>query len=195
MPDHVVPRRRDRSKEETWIRAYLERAPWGTLALAREGGAPHLNSNLFVYRPDPDRIYLHSARTGALPAALEGPEGVPGAFSVSEMGRLLPAPEALEFSIEYNGVVAMGPVRTVRDPAEAESALQDLLDKYAPHLRPGADYRPITAGEMERTAVYRMDIHGWSGKEKSVGEHPGSFGLGRVDVPFVRGPSGGPGKS
>ena len=184
MPEHVVPRRRDRSHDPEWIAEYLRRSPWGVLALAMPEGPPHVNANLFVYQDDPDRIYLHSARTGALPSALEGPEGVPGSFTTSEMGRLLPADQALEFSVEYSGLVASGTVRTVHDEAEAETALQALLDKYAPHLRPGEHYRPITADEMTRTAVFRLDVEGWSGKEKSVGEHPGSFPLERVSIPF-----------
>lgn len=183
-PEHAIPRRRDRGQEPEWIRAYLSAAPWGVLALPLPGRPPHLNSNLFVYLPDPDRIYLHSARTGALPDTLSGP-GLPGSFTAAEMGRLLPAPEALEFSVEYSAVVAEGTVTTVGDQDEAETALQALLDKYAPHLMPGRDYRPITPGELDRTRVYRMDVERWSGKEKSVGEHHGSFPLARVAMPFI----------
>jgi hypothetical protein len=83
-------------------------------------------------------------------------------------GRLLPAEEALEFSIEYGGVVVFGNAFVVDDPDEAEGGLQLLLDKYAPHLRPGRDYRPITAGELKRTSVFRLDIESWSGKRKCV---------------------------
>lgn len=185
-PEHRIPRRRDRGKEPGWIRAWLEAAPWGVLALPLEGRAPHLNSNLFVYIPEPDRIYIHSARTGALPDALSG-DGLPGSFTAAEMGRLLPAPEALEFSVEYSGVVVEGVVRTVADRGESAEALQAILDKYAPHLKPGTDYRAITEGELDRTLVYRMDVKRWSGKEKAVGEHDGSFPLPRVEIPFVAG--------
>ena len=82
------------------------------------------------------------------------------------MGRLLPANEALEFSVEYAGVMIFGTAVFVADPVEAEHGLQLLLDKYAPHLRPGQDYRPITPGELKRTAVYRITIEEWSGKQK-----------------------------
>ncbi|HSG49174.1 MAG TPA: pyridoxamine 5'-phosphate oxidase family protein, partial [Longimicrobiales bacterium] len=136
-PRHVEPRRRDRGKDEAWIRAYLAAAPWGVLAIPGDDGVPRLNGNLFVYLPDPHRIYLHSARAGALPAALHPPEESPASFTAAEMGRLLPAPEALEFSVEYSGVVVTGKARTVQDPEEARVALQALLDKYAPHLIPG----------------------------------------------------------
>jgi nitroimidazol reductase NimA-like FMN-containing flavoprotein (pyridoxamine 5'-phosphate oxidase superfamily) len=184
VTETIHPRRRDRGREEAWIRAYLERAPWGVLALAAGSEPPHLNSNLFLYRPEPDRIYLHSARAGALPAGLESEDGVPASFTAAGMGRLLPADEALEFSVEYHGVVARGRAFTVRDSQEAESALQGLLDKYAPHLRPGRDYRSIVPAEMKRTAVYRLDVEAWSGKQKAVGEHAGSFPLDPLGVPF-----------
>jgi nitroimidazol reductase NimA-like FMN-containing flavoprotein (pyridoxamine 5'-phosphate oxidase superfamily) len=184
VTETIQPRRRDRGKEEAWIRAYLERAPWGVLALASGTEPPHLNSNLFLYRREPDRIYLHSARAGALPAGLASPEGVAASFTAAGMGRLLPADEALDFSVEYHGLVARGRASTVGDPEEAESALQGLLDKYAPHLAPGRDYRPIVPEEMKRTAVYRLDVEAWSGKEKAVDEHPGSFPLEFLAVPF-----------
>ena len=98
------------------------------------------------------------------------------AFTVYETGRLLPADQALEFSIEYGGVVVFGAASVVEDPEEAEYGLQLLLDKYAPHLTPGRDYRPITADEMKRTTVFRLDIESWSGKRKFV-EHdfPGAY--------------------
>ena len=187
-PVRVEPRRRDRGKDEAWIRAYLRSAGWGVLAVgAGPDVPPHLNSNLFVHIPEPDRIYLHSARTGALPTALSSREGVPASFTTAEVGRILPAPEALEFSVEYSGVVASGRCRTVDDPVEAEAALQALLDKYAPDLRPGVDYRGIVPEELKRTAVYRLDVESWSGKEKAVGEHEGAFEVPRTAIPFPGG--------
>jgi hypothetical protein len=51
-----------------------------------------------------------------------------------------------------------------------------LLDKYFSHLRPGSDYRPITPGEREATAVYRLEISEWSAKRKLVADDfPGAF--------------------
>ncbi len=107
------------------------------------------------------------------------------AFSAVAMGRLLPAPEALEFSVEYAGVVAFGTGHIVEDREEARTALRMLLDKYAPHLTPGVDYRPTTDGELKRTAVYRIDVETWSGKQKEVTEDfPGAFSLDLPPVPF-----------
>ena len=158
-PEEV--RRRDRAKDDPWIRAFLARAATGVLATVRDG-QPYLNSNLFAYDPDRHAIYIHTAQVGKTRANVEDDERV--AFTAFEMGRLLPADEALEFSVEYDGVVAFGTGRIVDDPEEEERALQALLDKYAPHLRPGRDYRPITAEELKRTAVFRIDVTRWSGE-------------------------------
>jgi len=175
-------RRRDRAREDDWIRDYLLAAPYFTLAMVVDG-QPILNTNLFVYDPDEHAVFLHTARTGRTPDTLASPMKV--AFSASEMGRLLPADEALEFSVEYSGVVVFGKARTLTEPAEEEAALQKLLDKYAPHLRPGEHYRPITAAELKRTAVYRVDVEAWSGKEKfEAPDFEGAFELERVALPF-----------
>lgn len=180
--DVVQPRRRDRGKDDAWIRAFLGRAPIAFLAVPGDDH-PHVNSNLFVYDDERAAIYTHTARTGATSGALAEP--VPVTFSAAVMGRLLPADEALEFSVEYAGVVVHGRGSTVEDPEEKERALQSLLDKYAPHLRPGRDYRPIVPEELKRTAVYRIDIESWSGKEKAAEpDFPGAFGLEPPPVPF-----------
>lgn len=167
-------RRRDRAVEdEGWIRALLRRAPFGALATAHEG-QPFINSNLFVYDEARHAIYMHTARTGRTPENVA--RHAPVCFSVSEMGRLLPAATALEFSVEYAGVAVFGRASIIEEAEEAERALQMLLDKYFAHLRPGQDYRPITADELARTAVYRIEIDQWSGKKKEVApDFPGAF--------------------
>jgi nitroimidazol reductase NimA-like FMN-containing flavoprotein (pyridoxamine 5'-phosphate oxidase superfamily) len=102
-------------------------------------------------------------------------------FSISEMGRLLPADVALEFSVEYAGVTIFGRASIITDEAEQTYALQMLLDKYFPHLRPGQDYRAITSEELQKTAVYRIEIEQWSGKRKQVAvDFPGAFFYGNT---------------
>jgi nitroimidazol reductase NimA-like FMN-containing flavoprotein (pyridoxamine 5'-phosphate oxidase superfamily) len=178
-------RRRDRGKDERWVRAFMEAASFGFLATVDGGGQPYLNSNLFVYAGDRHCIYMHTHRTGRTRDNVQSSEKV--AFSAAAIGRLLPAPEALEFSVEYAGVVAFGEGRVVEDEEEARDALQRLLDKYAPHLEPGRDYRPTTEDELRRTAVYRIDIETWSGKQKEVEEDfPGAYELPPFPVPFPR---------
>lgn len=172
-PPHQV-RRADRTVEdEGWIRALLHRAPYGVLATEYDG-QPFINSNLFVFDEATHAIYLHTAQVGRTRANIEQNDRV--CFSVSEMGRLLPADTALEFSVEYGGVTVFGRAVIVTDEEEARHGLQLLLNKYFPHLKPGRDYRPITSEELARTTVYRVQIEHWSGKKKGAeANFPGAF--------------------
>lgn len=173
-------RRRDRAMDDAWIRAFLEAAPFGFVATVG-GGRPYIVANLFVYDPERHVIYLHGAPVGRTRTNLA--QRSPVCFSAGVMGRLLPAEEALEFSVEYASVVVFGRGRVVDDPTEAEAALQLLLDRYAPHLQPGRDYRPITAPELKRTSVYRIDVEAWSGKQKAA--PPGFEGAFHAEEPAV----------
>jgi nitroimidazol reductase NimA-like FMN-containing flavoprotein (pyridoxamine 5'-phosphate oxidase superfamily) len=175
-------RRRDRAvTDEAWIRDLLRSAPFGTLATVRDG-QPFVNMNIFVYDETANALYMHTARAGRTRGNVEAKQRV--CFGVSTMGRLLPAPTALHFSVEYAGVVVFGRATVVEDEAEAGRALQQLLDKYAPHLRPGRDYRPIQPEELAATSVYRIDIEEWSGKQKvAPADHPGAFLYGQAPSP------------
>ncbi|MBE2272380.1 MAG: pyridoxamine 5'-phosphate oxidase family protein [Anaerolinea sp.] len=166
-------RRTDRAVfDDDWIVKLLHRAPQGMLATVNNG-QPFINSNLFVYDPENHAIYTHTARIGRTRSNVEEEERV--CFSVTEMGRLLPADEALEFSVEYTGVVVFGHASIV-EGGEAERGLQLLLDKYFPHLQPGRDYRPIQPEELKRTSVFKIAVESWSGKKKEVeADFPGAF--------------------
>lgn len=181
-------RRDDRAKDDTWIRAFLDAAPFGFLAAGTNGERPFLTSNLFVYADDEHALYLHSADAGRTPERLRDPSAV--TFSAATVGRVLPARRALAFSIEYGSVIAFGTSTTVSGD-EARTALQRLLDKYSPHLQPGRDYRPITDAELARTAVYRVDIEAWSGKESPAApDFPGAHPTGLPSIPLVPDPTG-----
>lgn len=167
-------RRSDREvTDEIWIRELLHRAPIGILATAYEG-QPFLNSNLFVYDEAEHAIYTHTARLGRTRANLESEERV--CFSVYEMGRLLPAETALNFSVEYASVVVFGTASCISDEKQAIDALHLLVQKYAPHLQRDQDYRGVIPEELARTSVYRMVIEEWSGKKKvAPADFPGAY--------------------
>ena len=174
-PNHI--RKRDRAVEDdTWIRSFLRTAPYGVLATLHEG-RPFVNSNLFVFDESAHALYLHTARVGRMAANVRaGEEGVATCFSTFKMGRLLPAATAVNFSVEYEGVTAFGRASIIEDFETSRYALQMLLDKYAPHLRPERDYQPVTDEELERTAVYRINIDSWSGKRnEKPSDFPGAF--------------------
>lgn len=151
----------------------LHRAAIGVLATVNDG-QPYINTNLFVFDEAAGAIYMHTARTGRTRTNIEGDARV--CFSVSEMGRLLPADTALDMSVEYASAVIFGRASVVADEGEAKRALERLLKKYFSHLEYGKDYRSIQPDELARTAVYRIQIEEWSGKRKQVEENfPGAF--------------------
>lgn len=170
----VPVRRKDRAvADEAWIVALLNRSPLGVLATVRDG-QPFLNANLFVYDHSQRVLYLHTAHNGQTRTNIESEARI--CFTVNEMGRLLPAATALDMSVEYASVVLFGKAAIVTAEAEARYGLQLLLDKYFAHLRPGEDYRSIQPEELARTAVYRVTIESWSGKQKQVAaDFPGAF--------------------
>lgn len=167
-------RRADRAvRDDAWIGDALRAAPVGVVATVANS-QPFLNSNLFVYDEAAHAIYLHTARQGRTRANVEAHDQV--AFTVFTMGRLLPASTALEFSVEYACVVVFGTGAIVTDRAEARRGLELLMDKYAPHLVAGRDYRPITDSELEQTSVFRIRIEEWVGKRKQVADDfPGAY--------------------
>ena len=172
-PDHIHPRRKDRSKDEEWIRAFLHRGGAGVLTTVSEGRPIPIPLN-YVYDEGRNAVYLHTALKGKSRENLPGP----AALAVFEMGRLLPADEALEFGVEYQSVVVFGTGCVVENPDEAEAALVLIMEKYAPHLKAGVDYRPVAPEEIRRTAILRLDIEGWSGKEKAEApDFPGAYRL------------------
>lgn len=173
---HAV-RRQDRAvDDDAWIQELLARAPFGVLATVHDG-QPFTNANLFVYAPGEHAIYMHTARTGRTAANVAAGERV--CFTAFEMGRLLPAPRAFNMSVEYNGVVAFGRGRVLEDDDEKARGLQLLVDKYFAHLTPVVDYALPSEEELKLTAVYRIAIDAWSGKQKSVeDEYPGAFKFG-----------------
>jgi nitroimidazol reductase NimA-like FMN-containing flavoprotein (pyridoxamine 5'-phosphate oxidase superfamily) len=166
-------RRSQRAKDDDWIRSFLHRAPIGVMA-TENNGQPFLVTRNFAYDEAAHAIYMHGATKGRTYENVMANDRV--CFSVSEMGRLLPANTAVEFGVEYAGVVVFGRASIVEDETEATHGLQSLLDKYFPHMRPGTDYEPIQPDALEITAVYRIDIEAWSGKQKEVpDDYPGAF--------------------
>ncbi len=149
------------------IEALLERAQVGFLATSVDD-QPFLHPSLFWYDAPSRRVYLHTAVEGRTHDNILANPRV--SFSVAELGRLLPAKTALNFSNEYASVCLFGQARIVGTDDEKRHGLQGLLTKYFPDLHPGADYQPITDDEMAQTAVYAIEIEGWSGKQKAVPE-------------------------
>ena len=162
-PDQLVSMRRaDRAiTDDAEIAELLRQAEVCRIATS-VNDQPFINANLFWY--DGDCIFFHNAKAGRIPTNLRQNARV--CLEVDWRGKWLPAKTAMEFSVEYTSVIVFGRAHLVEDAAEKERALQGLLDKYFPDLKPGADYRPITPKELAETAVYAIEIEAWSAKRK-----------------------------
>ncbi len=157
-------RRKDRGKDDEWIKQYLHEAPFAFISTAAKD-QPFINTNTFVYDEDNNCIYFHTSSHGRLKHNIE--QNNKACLSVAEMGRLLPAKVAREFSVEYKSVVVFGNIKIIDNTDSAKEALQKLNDKYFPHLEPGKDYRPITDEEVKGVTTYQLSIESWSGKQKA----------------------------
>lgn len=167
------PLRKDRAKDDAWIRAYLHRVPFGMLA-TEFNGQPFIKPTLFVFDEAEHAIYIHGALVGRMRTNLEANPRV--SFCIAEMGRLLPADTAMEVGVEYASVVVFGRVEVLTDADQARHGLQMLLDRYFPNLKPGIDYREILPQELDITSVYRIKVDSWSGKEdRAKMDFPGAF--------------------
>jgi len=173
-PDHKTTRRSEDPRtrirrtdraigDDGEIAKLLRRAQVGFVATSLDG-QPFLNSNLFWFDEAQNRIYFHTANDGRTRTNIEANPKV--CFGIAEMGVLIPADTAMEFSTEYAGVTAFGLARVVNNVTEAEHGLYGLLRKYFPDLKPGEDYHAITADELARTSVFAIEIEAWSGKQK-----------------------------
>lgn len=166
-------RRRDHAKDDAWIQLFLTQGEVGTMATSVDN-QPFLVTRNYAYDAERHAIYLHGAVKGRTFENVQANSRV--CFSVSEMGRLLPDKKAQEFGVEYSGVVVFGFATIVKDMDEATHGLQSLMNKYFPQFELGKDYEPIGVSAIKGTAVYRINIESWSGKEKIVqDDFPGAF--------------------
>jgi nitroimidazol reductase NimA-like FMN-containing flavoprotein (pyridoxamine 5'-phosphate oxidase superfamily) len=161
------PLRTDRAKDDAWIKAMLQRVPFGMIATEYDG-QPFIKPTVFAYDEKEHAIYIHGALAGRMRTNIERNPRV--SFCIAEMGRLLPADTAMEVGVEYASVVVFGTIEVVADADQARHGLQLLLDRFFPQFRPGVDYRAILPAELDQTAVYRIKIGSWSGKEEHARE-------------------------
>ena len=154
-------RRPELAQDDEWIRGFLARAPIGHIATHWDD-QPFITPTNFWYDAGRHAIYFHSNLVGRVRANSERHDRV--CFEASEFGRLLPSNAALEFSVQYESVIAFGSIRVQEDDDEKRRALYGLLGKYFPAMTAGQEYRPITDQELKRTSVYAIAVDSWSGK-------------------------------
>jgi len=157
-------RRQDRAiTDDAWIVDFLQKAEYGVFATCKDG-QPFTVARNFAYDTDKHVIYFHGAQKGRTFESVGA--GTPVNLNVSEMGEWIVAERAMNFGVKYKGVVVFGLLKIVEDIDEAKRGLQLIMDKHFPDLRPGKDYEAATDDDLKVTAVFRVDIEAWSGKEK-----------------------------
>lgn len=149
-------------RDDEWIRAFLREARVGHIASARDG-QPFLNPSMFWFDEANHQIIFHSNVAGRIRSNIESNPKV--CFEASELGKLLPANVALEFSLQFRSAIVFGSARLVNDPEEARRVMYSLIHKYFPTMTAGREFREITDKELQRTSVYAIQIEEWSGKE------------------------------
>jgi nitroimidazol reductase NimA-like FMN-containing flavoprotein (pyridoxamine 5'-phosphate oxidase superfamily) len=149
-------------RDDEWIRAFLRQAKIGHIASALDA-QPFINPTTFWFDEENHQIVFHSNITGRIRSNIESNPRV--CFEASELGKMLPANVALEFSLQFRSVVVFGSVRLVTETEEARRVLYGLIHKYFPAMTAGKEFREITDKELKRTSVYAIQIEEWSGKE------------------------------
>lgn len=144
------------------MRAFLREARVGHIASARSG-QPFLNPSTFWFDEANHQIIFHSNVAGRIRSNIESNPKV--CFETSELGKMLPANVALEFSLQFRSVTVFGTARLIIDPEEARRVMYGLIHKYFPTMTAGREFREITEKELKRTSVYAIQIEEWSGKE------------------------------
>lgn len=155
-------RRKNRAiNEEEWIREVLHKSAYGVFATVKDD-LPWQRPSLYVTDDALTHIYFHSIARGETSTLFEEP--TPASFCVSEIGQLLFARAARDFSTEYASVLVYGTVSIVEDTDHADAILRQYFDKYFPHLQEGVDYTPFTDADARRTTVYGLRIKDWRAK-------------------------------
>src|SRR6266545_2099258 len=149
-------------RDDEWIRLFLRQARVGHIASTRDG-QPFLNPTMFWFDEENHQIIFHSNMAGRIRSNIEANPQV--CFEASELGKMLPANVALEFSLQFRSVIVFGTARLIDDPEEARRVLYGLIKKYFPQMTPGREFRQITEKELLRTSIYAIAIQEWSGKE------------------------------
>ena len=162
QPPAAFQRRPHLTKDDDWIRSFLNEAKIGHIATSIDG-QPFINPTMFWYDEANHQIAFHSNVAGRVRSNVEANPKV--SLEASELGKFLPSNVALEFSLQFRSVVVYGDARLVDDPSEARKLLYGLIGKYFPAMTAGKEYREITDKELRATSIYAIAIKSWSGKE------------------------------
>ena len=149
--------------DQEWLDDFLAKGAYGVLASSYQN-QPFTHPSLYVYLKEENAIFIHAAKSGRRWANILLNPNI--SFNVSELGDFQAAPTAGEFVMDYSSVTIFGTCTITEDQAECRQALEALMTKYAPHLQPGEDYRPLTDGEVRKPAMFKISIEEMTGKHR-----------------------------
>lgn len=166
--------------DSDWMLQFLSDQETGVLGLI-DDETPHLVTQLFVYDDDEGAIFMHGAQAGRAYGLIENGDRLRASFTTSEKGRYIPADEPVNFTVEYSSVVAYGTIDLLTGEVEKRRVLEKFMQKFAPQLTEGEDYKEMTEESVGRTAVYRLNVDSWSGKKGwKDPDTPGAYDLEEV---------------
>ncbi len=145
------------------VDAILDGAIVGTVAWVRDG-QPYATPTS-VWRQG-DRLYWHASVGSTMARTVDGQ---PVCVTVHHLDALVLARSAINHSVDYRSVMALGTARLVTDEAQIDESLEAFVE----HLYPGrwAELRPMTDAERRQTAVFWIDLSEASAKVRAEGAH------------------------
>lgn len=149
--------------DQDQIRKLLAEGGFGVLATAHKN-QPYATPVNYVYLEADNALYFHGAHVGRTRANIALNPQV--CFNLSQMGDLVPGERSSNFGVAYQSVTVFGRASLVEDEQKVVEILLALMLKYFPEHVPGEDYPIPEADELKRTAVYKIEIEEWSGKEQ-----------------------------
>ncbi len=128
----------------------------GVLALNGDDGYPYAVPLNYVYTDG--KLYFHGAKSGYRSDAANRDEKV----SSCVVGQSENVPE--KFTCVFRSVVAFGRASYVTDEEEKRSAIELMLNKYAPE-RSAEDREKAIDSEWSAMAILRVDVEHVTGKQ------------------------------
>ncbi|NTU65289.1 MAG: pyridoxamine 5'-phosphate oxidase family protein [Chloroflexi bacterium] len=122
-------RRPKNAMSDEWVKDFLRRAAIGHVA-TRWDDQPFITPTSFWYDEAQQAIIIHSNIVGRIRANSERHDQV--CFEASEYGEFLPSNVALEFTVQYQSVIAFGRIRVIEGEDEKRRALYGLIGTPVP---------------------------------------------------------------
>lgn len=106
-------------------------------------------------------LYLHGAKEGRKAAAVGA--GASAAVEMDCRHQLITGDYTCSYSYAYRSIMGTGNIRLLQSEEEKIYGLTKIME----HTAPGADIEFVPA-MLERTAVWRLDVRYFTGKERKM---------------------------